>query len=66
MTETFLSPPLAADHWMVIEDGWRCAKCHERFKAGERTSLIPVMAAARDGRAPALPIHARCLEEMLA
>lgn len=58
-------PPLAADHWMVSDETTtRCAVCHERFKAGDRTTVIPVDPTGDGGTVPALPSHARCIETL--
>lgn len=57
-------PPLPADHPLVV-DGDRCAKCHECFKAGDRTTVIPVPATRKESIVEALPAHARCIEAMI-
>ncbi len=57
-------PPLPADHPLVNTDEHRCAKCHQRFVAGERTTLIPVDPSGQGGTVEALPAHARCVMGM--
>lgn len=56
--------PLAPDHPLVDTDEHRCAICHERFKAADRTVLIPVDVDAGEpgvANVPALPAHAECV-----
>jgi hypothetical protein len=57
--------PLAADHWMVSDEAnTRCAVCHERFRTGDRTTLIPVDPTGHGGTVAALPAHAGCIEKL--
>lgn len=53
--------PLPADHPIVDTDEHRCAKCHERFKAGQLTTLIPVDPTGKGGTVEAMPVHAACV-----
>jgi hypothetical protein len=46
---------------MVNSDEHRCAKCHERFRAGQLTTLIPVDPTGHGGTVEALPVHAPCI-----
>lgn len=60
--------PLAPDHPLVGTDEHRCAICHQQFKAGDRTILVPVDFQAGDPgvrNVPALPAHAPCADQLL-
>lgn len=53
--------PLPSDHPMIDTDEQRCAFCHERFKAGQITALVPVDPTGQGGTVLALPVHAACI-----
>lgn len=44
--------PLHADHPLVQEPRARCVICHEPFKAGDLTTIVPM---------PALQVHTACM-----
>ncbi len=56
--------PLPPDHPLIGTDEHRCAICHEQFKAGDRTTLIPVDPIGAGGTVPALPAHAPCVDRL--